>query len=106
MTHNDFKMGFVCGSDGKVSACNARDPDQFLGWKDYLDKRMATHFSLFFFLHGECYGQSRLQSLGLQRFAQNIPYILAAEQIPRNISNRRCLRPVQIIHNICGQKHT
>ena len=49
MTHNDFKMGFVCGSDGKVSACNARDPDQFLGWKDYLEKRMATHFSLFFF---------------------------------------------------------
>ena len=47
MTHNDFKMGFLCGSDGKVSACNARDPGRSLGWKDYLEKRMATHCSFF-----------------------------------------------------------
>ena len=47
MTHNDFKMGYLCGPGGKVSACNARDPGGSLGWKDYLEKRMATHLSSF-----------------------------------------------------------
>ena len=47
MTHNDFKVGFLCGSDGKVSACNARDPGRSLDWKDYQERRMTTHFSFF-----------------------------------------------------------
>ena len=47
MTHNGFKMGYLCGSDGKVSAFNARDPGGSLGWKDYPEKRMATHLSIF-----------------------------------------------------------
>ena len=33
------------GSNGKESACSARDPG-FLGWKDPLEKRMATHCSI------------------------------------------------------------
>ena len=97
MTHNDFKMGYLCGPGGKVSACNARDPGGSLGWKDYLEKRMATHLSSFAW---RVLWAGRLQFLGLQRVAQDTPYILAAEEIPRNISNRRCVRPVQIIHNI------
>ena len=40
---------FVCFpgvSDGKASACNARDRVQFLGWEDPLEKEMATHSSI------------------------------------------------------------
>ena len=32
-------------SNGKESACSARDPG-FLGWKDPLEKGMATHCSI------------------------------------------------------------
>ena len=35
-------MGFPGGSDGKESAYNAED----LGWKDPLEKKMATHSSI------------------------------------------------------------
>ena len=34
--------GFPGGSDGKESACNTRD----LGWKDPLEKGLATHSSI------------------------------------------------------------
>ena len=35
-------VGFPAGSDGKKSSCNAGD----LGWKDPLEKGMATHSSI------------------------------------------------------------
>ena len=37
-----LEEGFPGGSDGKESACNAGDP----GWKDPLEKGMATHSSI------------------------------------------------------------
>ena len=37
---------FPGGSDDKESACNERDPDQSLDWKDPLEKEMATHCSI------------------------------------------------------------
>ena len=44
-----FSEGFPGGSDGKESACNAGDPGLMvwsLGWKDLLEKVMATHSSI------------------------------------------------------------
>ena len=38
-------MGLPGGSDGKDLPCNAEDRIQFLGWKDPLEKEMATHSS-------------------------------------------------------------
>ena len=35
--------GFHDGSNIKESACSARDQVQSLGWKDPLEKEMATH---------------------------------------------------------------
>jgi len=35
-------MGFLGHSDGKESACNARNQVRSLGWKDSLEKRMAS----------------------------------------------------------------
>ena len=40
------KLGFPGGSDGKESACKAGDSGLFLGWKDPLEKGMATHSSI------------------------------------------------------------
>ena len=37
---------FLGDSDSKQSACNAGDPGLNLGWKDPLEKRMATHSSI------------------------------------------------------------
>ena len=34
------------GSDGKESACNARDQFQSPGWEDPLEETMATHYSI------------------------------------------------------------
>ena len=39
-------LGFPGGSDGKESACNARDLGSILGWEDSLEENMATHFSV------------------------------------------------------------
>ena len=39
-------MGFPGGSDGKESACNARDPGLIPGLGNRLEKGMATHFSI------------------------------------------------------------
>ena len=35
--------GFPGGSDGKASACNARDPGLIPGREDPLEKEMVTH---------------------------------------------------------------
>ena len=39
-------MGFLSGSDGKASACNAGDQVRSLGWEDSLEKGKATHSSI------------------------------------------------------------
>ena len=39
-------MGFPDGSDGKESACNARDLGLIPGWDDPLQKGIATHSSV------------------------------------------------------------
>ena len=39
-------MGFPGGSDGKESAYNAGDPGLIAGLEDFLEKGMATHFSI------------------------------------------------------------
>ena len=38
--------GFLGGSDGKESACNAGDLGLSLGWEDPLEKGMATNSSI------------------------------------------------------------
>ena len=38
--------GFPGGSDGKETACNARDPGLIPGWEDPLEKKMGTHSSI------------------------------------------------------------
>ena len=38
----NFILGFSGGSEGKESVCNAGD----LGWEDFLEKGMATHYSI------------------------------------------------------------
>ena len=39
-------MGFLGGSDGKESTCNAEDLVQSLGQEDPLDKGTVTHASI------------------------------------------------------------
>ena len=39
-------IGFLDGSDGKESACNAGDQVRSLGWENPLEKGMATHSSI------------------------------------------------------------
>ena len=39
------KIAEVGGSDGKESACNARDGGSSPGWEDPLEKEMVTHCS-------------------------------------------------------------
>ena len=51
------QLGFPGGSDGKESACNARDLVQSLGGEDPIEKGMATHSSI---LPGEVHGQRSL----------------------------------------------
>ena len=38
--------GFPCDPGGKESACNVETWVQSLGWKDLLEKGMATHSSI------------------------------------------------------------
>ena len=40
-----LKSGLPCGSDGKDSACKARDLGS-LGWEDPLEEGIATHSSI------------------------------------------------------------
>ena len=52
-------MGFPGGSDGKASACNARDPGlipgsgRSLSWEDPLEKELVTYSSI---LAGKSHG--------------------------------------------------
>ena len=59
---------FPGGSDGKESACNARDLDiQSLGQEDSLEKGMATHSSILALRNPWTEEPGGLQSMGLQR---------------------------------------
>ena len=64
-------QGFPCGSDGKASAYNARDPGRSLGQEDSLEKEMATHSSILAWKIPWSEEPSRLQSMGLQRVGHN-----------------------------------
>ena len=59
-------MGLPGGSDGKESACNAGDLVQAPGWKDPLEKEMATHSSILAWRIPWTEETDRLQSIGLQ----------------------------------------
>ena len=58
--------GFLGGSDGKESACNARDLCLITGWEDPLEKEMATHSSILAWRIPWTEKPSRLQFTGLQ----------------------------------------
>ena len=55
------------GSDGKASACNARDPGLTPGWEDPVQKAMATHSSTRACKIPWTEEPGRLQSMGSQR---------------------------------------
>ena len=59
--------GFPDGSDGRESACKARYPGLILGWKDPLEKGMATHSSILAWRIPRTEETGRLQFMGLQR---------------------------------------
>ena len=46
MPIDSLLLGFPGGSGDKASVCNAGDPVRSLGWKDPLEKKMATHSSI------------------------------------------------------------
>ena len=55
------------GSDGKESACNARDPGSIPGWEDPLEKRIATHSNILAWRIPQTEEPDGLQSMGSQR---------------------------------------
>ena len=60
-------MGFPGGSEGKASACNARDRVQSLGWEDTWEKGMAAHSSILAWRMPWTEEPGGLQSMGSQR---------------------------------------
>ena len=60
-------MGFLSGSDGKASACNAGDQVRSLGWEDPLEKEMAIHSRTVAWKIPWTEELGRLQSMGSQR---------------------------------------
>ena len=46
LSHITTKLGFPGSSVVMNSSVNAGDAVRFLGWKDHLEKEMATHFSI------------------------------------------------------------
>ena len=69
MLNNVFTIvGFLGGSDGKASACNAGSS---LGQEDPLEKEMATHSGTLAWKIPWMEEAGRLQSMGLQRVGHN-----------------------------------
>ena len=62
-----FQGGFPSGSDGKASACNMEDWGSIPGWKDPLEKEMATHSSILAWKIQWTEEHGGLQSIGSQR---------------------------------------
>ena len=63
--------GFPGGSDGKESACNARDPGLILSPKDPLEKEMATYSSNLVWTIPWTEEAGGLQSMGSQRVSHD-----------------------------------
>ena len=61
------RVGFPHGSDGKESACNARDWLQYLGREDPLEKDIVTHVSILAWRIPWTEEPGRLQFMGSQR---------------------------------------
>ena len=61
------KLGFLGGSDGKASVCNAGDLVRSLGWEGPLEKEMAAHSSILAWKIPRTAEPGRLPSIGLQR---------------------------------------
>ena len=59
--------GFPGSSEGKASACNARDLGSIPGGEDPLEKEMATHSSTLAWKTPWTEKLGRLQSMGSQR---------------------------------------
>ena len=68
-----IKFGLPSGSDGKESACKARDPGSILDQEDPLEKEMSTHSSIFAWEIPWREEPSRLQSMRLQRVRHDWP---------------------------------
>ena len=71
MVHSVTERGFSGGSDGKETACSAGDPGLILGWKDPLEKEMATHFSILAWKIPWTEESGGLQFMGSQRVEHN-----------------------------------
>ena len=63
--------GFLSGSDGKESACTARDLDSISGLGRSLEKEMVTHSSVLAWRIPWTEKSGRLQSMGSQRVRHN-----------------------------------
>ena len=61
----------TCGSDCKVSACNAGDLDLIPGQEDSLEKGMVAHSSILAWRISWTEESTPLQSMGLQRVRHN-----------------------------------
>ena len=62
-----LRKGFPGGSDGKESACNTEDLGSIPGWKDPLEKEMATYSSILAWGIPWTEEPGGLQSMGSQR---------------------------------------
>ena len=73
-----YKRGFPGGSNGKESACKARDPGLIPGWgrspggEDPLEKEMATHSSILAWRIPWTEEPGGLQSMELQRVGHDL----------------------------------
>ena len=63
--------GFLSGSDGKESACTARDLDSISGLGRSLEKEMVTRSSVLAWRIPWTEKSGRLQSMGLQGVRHN-----------------------------------
>ena len=69
-----FLKGFPDGSNNKESACSARDQVQSLGWKDPLEKEMATHSIILAWRIPRTEDPGGLQSRGLSDMTDQLTH--------------------------------
>ena len=65
-------MCFSGGSDGKASACNARDPGSIPGLGKSLEKEMATHLRILAWEVPWTGEPGRIQGMGLQKVRHDL----------------------------------
>ena len=73
--------GFACRSDSEESACNAGDLGLIPGWKDSLEKGMATYSSILAWRILWTKEPGGLQSMGSQRVGHD------TTERPRSVTN-------------------